>query len=144
MHNYRSNQSALMTTFGTDLRHQYGIFGSKSQTSFTRNAIRAGSDEGRLFSQATICDAIRTVEDIMEFTERYCINGKMICIDFKKAFNAVSRNFLFKTLQAFGFGYSFIRWIHTFYKNISSCVLNNGFYYIALSHKDWELPNARI
>ena len=21
----------------------------------------------------------------MEFTERYCINGKMICIDFKKA-----------------------------------------------------------
>ena len=75
----------------------------------------------------TICDAIRTVEDIMEFTERYCINGKMICIDFKKAFDTVSRNFLFKTLQAFGFGYSFIQWIHTFYKNISSCVLNNGF-----------------
>lgn len=75
----------------------------------------------------TICDAIRTVEDIMEFTERYCNNGKMICIDFKKAFNTVSRNFLFKTLQAFGFGYSFIRWVHTFYKNISSCVLNNGF-----------------
>ena len=63
----------------------------------------------------------------MEFTERYCNNGKMICIDFKKAFNTVSRNFLFKTLQAFGFGYSFIRWVHTFYKNISSCVLNNGF-----------------
>ena len=38
MHNYRSNQSALMTRFGTDLRHQYGIFGGKSQTSFTRNA----------------------------------------------------------------------------------------------------------
>ena len=50
-----------------------------------------------------------------------------VMIDFKKAFDTVSRNFLFKTLQAFGFGYSFIRWIHTFYKNISSCVLNNGF-----------------
>ena len=60
---------------------------------------------------------IRTVDDIMEFTERYmyCINGKMICIDFKKAFDTVSRDFLFKTLQAFGFGYSFIQWIHTFY-----------------------------
>ena len=34
MHNCRSNQSALMTRFGTDLRHQYGIFGGKSQTSF--------------------------------------------------------------------------------------------------------------
>ena len=38
----------------SDLRHQYGIFGGKSQTSFTRNAIRAGSDEGRLFSQASM------------------------------------------------------------------------------------------
>ena len=54
MHNYRSNQSALMTRFGTDLRHQYGIFGGKSQTSFTRNATRAGSEEGRLFSQAIL------------------------------------------------------------------------------------------
>ena len=53
MHNYRSNQSALMTRFGTDLRHQYGIFGGKSQTSFSRNATRAGSEVGRLFSQAT-------------------------------------------------------------------------------------------
>ena len=32
--------------------HQYGIFGGKSQTSFTRNATRAGSEEGRLFSHA--------------------------------------------------------------------------------------------
>ena len=40
---------------------------------------------------------------------------------------AVSRDFLFRTLSAFGFGPSFIQWIHTFYSNISSCVLNNGF-----------------
>ena len=32
----------------------------------------------------------------MEFTERYNINGKMVCIDFKKAFDTVSRNFVFK------------------------------------------------
>jgi len=63
----------------------------------------------------------------MEFSERYHIEGKMICIDFKKAFDTVSRNFLFRTFSAFAFGPSFIRWIHTFYSNISSCVLNNGF-----------------
>ena len=68
-----------------------------------------------------------TVDDMMEFTERYNINAKMICIDFKKAFDTLSRDFLFKTLYAFGFGNSFIQWVHTFYKNISSCVLNNGF-----------------
>ena len=75
----------------------------------------------------TIFDALRTVDDVMEFTERYNINAKMICIDFKKAFDTVSRDFLFKSLDAFGFGNSFTQWVHTFYNNISSCVLNNGF-----------------
>ena len=37
------------------------------------------------------------------------------------------REFLFCTLSAFCFGPSFTQWIYTFYKNISSCVLNNGF-----------------
>ena len=54
MHNYPSNQSALLTRCGTDSHHQYGIFGGTSQTSFSRNATRAGSEEGRLFSQANI------------------------------------------------------------------------------------------
>ena len=39
------------------VRHQYGIFGGKSQTSFLRNATLAGSEEGRLFSQATTLGA---------------------------------------------------------------------------------------
>ena len=35
---------------------------------------------------------------------------------------------MFRTLSAFHFGPSFIQlWIHTFYNNLSSCVLNNGF-----------------
>ena len=51
----------------------------------------------------------------------------LISIDFRKAFDSVSRDFLFNTLAAFHFGPSFTRWIHTFYNNISSCVLNNGY-----------------
>ena len=31
----------------------------------------------------------------MEFSERYNIEGKMICIDFKKAFDTVSRDFFY-------------------------------------------------
>ena len=42
------------------VRHQYGIFGGKSQTSFLRNATRAGSKEGRLFSQARDSEAPST------------------------------------------------------------------------------------
>ena len=48
VHNYQSNQSALMTRCRTDSRHQYGIFCGESQTSFSQNATRAGSEE-RLF-----------------------------------------------------------------------------------------------
>ena len=58
MHNYRSNQSSLMTRCEADLRHQYGIFGGKSQTSFLRNATRARREEGRLLSQARCVIAI--------------------------------------------------------------------------------------
>jgi len=74
-----------------------------------------------------IFDAVRTIKDVMEFSERYNLEGRMICIDFKKAFDTVSRDFLFCTLTSFGFGQSFLQWIHTFYNNISSCVINNGF-----------------
>ena len=67
------------------------------------------------------------IEDVMEFSERYNLEGRMICSDFKKAFDTVSRDFLFRTLTSFGFGLSFLEWIYTFYNNISSCVINNGF-----------------
>ena len=61
----------------------------------------------------------------MEFSVRYNLEERMICIDFKKAFDTVSRDLLFRTLTSFGFGPSFLKWIHTFYI-ISSCVINNG------------------
>ena len=38
-----------------------------------------------------------------------------------------SKNFDLFNGNSFSFGPSFIQWIHTFYKNVSSCVLNNGF-----------------
>ena len=63
MHYYRSNQSALMTRCGTDLRHQYGMFCGESQTSFTRSATRVGS-EGRLLSQANTSTAIDVVWEV--------------------------------------------------------------------------------
>jgi len=63
----------------------------------------------------------------MELSERYNLDRRMICIDFKKAFDTVSRDFLFCTLSSFGFGPSFLQWIHTFYNKISICDVNNGF-----------------
>ena len=52
----------------------------------------------------------------------------MSAIDFEKAFDPLSLEFIFKSLELFGFGVSFISWIKTFYKNITSSVADNGFF----------------
>ena len=49
----------------------------------------------------TICDAVRSIGDILDYTKRYQIEGRLISIDFKKAFDSVSRDFLFRTLSPF-------------------------------------------
>ena len=59
--------------------------------------------------------------------EKRSTEGLMVAIDFKQAFDSVSRNFMLETLSAFNFGPTFIRWITTFYQNISNSVINNGF-----------------
>ena len=50
----------------------------------------------------------------------------MIFVDFKKAFDTVEWHYLFDCLKAFNFGPDLINWVKTFYRNIESCVINNG------------------
>ena len=73
-----------------------------------------------------IGETIRSIFDIMEFTVTENIPGLMIFIDFQKAFDSVEWDFILNCLEAFNFGPDFIHWVKTFYKNIQSCVINNG------------------
>ena len=50
----------------------------------------------------------------------------MIFIDFEKAFDSVEWEFLRYCLESFNFGPDFIHWVKTFYRNIQSCVINDG------------------
>ena len=75
----------------------------------------------------TIFDAIRTTDDIMEYTKIQQLSGLMVVFDFEKAFDSLRWSFLLRALQSFNFGESFIRWVTVLYCNISSCVLNHGF-----------------
>ena len=74
-----------------------------------------------------ITDNIRSVIDIMEYLKDRQLPGIMINIDFEKAFDSVNWLFLETMLQNLNFGPSFIKWIKTFYTNISSCITNNGY-----------------
>ena len=73
-----------------------------------------------------IGEAARSILDIMDYTKTYYIPGLLLFIDFKKAnFDSLEWNFMFKCLKVFVFGPSLIRWVETFYSNIS-CIINNG------------------
>jgi len=82
---------------------------------------QTGYVEGRL-----IGDALRTVLDTLEFTDRENIPGILLCIDFQKAFDSIEWAYIMKVLDLFNFGPSFKKWIKILYSNISSCVINNG------------------
>ena len=75
----------------------------------------------------TIFDAVRSINDVMEYTKLQNIPGLMTTFHFKNAFDSISWQFLFETLKLFNFGNSFIRWVEVLYSDISSCVMNNGF-----------------
>ena len=80
-----------------------------------------------------IGETARSILDIIRHTERSELPGMMIFIDFEKAVDSIEWCFLCKCLEAFNFGPEFIKWVKTFYKNVSSCVINNG-----LLHLSWE------
>ena len=75
----------------------------------------------------TIFDAVRTIDDVIEYARYKDIPGILVAIDFEKAFDSLNLNFLLRVLHAFNFGPSFIQWIRVLYNNASSCVMNNGF-----------------
>ena len=84
-------------------------------------------DQYAYVKNRTIFDAVRSIDDIMEYTRINQLPGLMVAIDFEKAFDSLSWNFLSNALRSFNFGDSFINWISVFYTNTSSCVTNNGF-----------------
>ena len=76
----------------------------------------------------SIQDGVRTIKDILQFAKLTARSGILLAIDLEKAFDSLNRCFLFlKVLEKVNFGPYFLQWIKTFYSNISSCVLNNGF-----------------
>ena len=72
-------------------------------------------------------DGVRTIEDVLEFAKSTDCSGILLASDFEKAFDSLNHSFLLKVLEKFNFGTYFLQWIKTFYSNVSSCVLNNGF-----------------
>ena len=85
------------------------------------NKDQTGFIEGR-----SIVENLRVIYDVMKFTEEQKIPGLIMLIDFEKAFDSLSWNFLHKCLKYLNFGESIRQWIKVFYKDISSAVIQSG------------------
>jgi hypothetical protein len=69
---------------------------------------------------------IRQIQDIIDYTEILDLDGVVLFLDFRKAFDTIEWEFMVKVLKKFGFKHDFLTWIKILYKNICSSVINNG------------------
>ena len=76
---------------------------------------------------------IRNIIDIYDHCEINDIEGALMSIDFKKAFDSLEHNFMFEVLKIFNFGSDYISWIKMLYKAPLFKVKNNG--WISCSHR---------
>ena len=74
-----------------------------------------------------IGENLRTIYDILHWTNEKRIPGLLLLIDFEKAFDMISRKFILQCLKLMGFGPSMIQWISTFFNNSSARILQNGY-----------------
>ena len=74
----------------------------------------------------TIFDSIKIIQDLMDLTKKFKLEGILLFIDFEKAFDSIEWSFLHKALEQMNFGNQFRKWIKTLYNNIFSCIINNG------------------
>ena len=82
-------------------------------------------DQTAYIKDRYIGESIRLVQDIIEYVDRED-ETILLSTDIEKAFDSVNHNFIFATLEKFGFGPEFIQWVKTLLKNGQSCVMNNG------------------
>jgi exonuclease III len=84
-------------------------------------------DQVAYLKERFIGQNIRTIIDIMEFTKITNTNGIAAFLDFEKAFDTVNWKVIEKTLQSYGLGENFRKWVKVVYKNTEACVTNNGY-----------------
>jgi len=70
---------------------------------------------------------ITLISDVLDLTKEQKIRGILVALDFRKVFDSLEWPFIMRVLDVFNFGSSLKQWISTFYTNMESAVLNNGY-----------------
>ena len=73
-----------------------------------------------------IGECIRTTMDIMDWARTKDRSGLLLLIDFKKAFDSISFQYMEKVLKFFGFGDKIVNWVKILLKNFKGCINHAG------------------
>ena len=84
------------------------------------------SDQTGFMKNRFIGENVLLIENVIRYAKEKNITGLLLFLDFEKAFDTIEWPFIFRTLEFFGFGKTFVSWIKCFYSDIESCVINNG------------------
>lgn len=84
-------------------------------------------DQKGFISGRCISENIRLIYDVLFETKNQELPGLILSVDFEKAFDTVSWEFIENVLNYFNFGPSIISWIKLFQSGSESCIIQNGF-----------------
>lgn len=69
---------------------------------------------------------IRKILDIIEYTNQANLPGVILSLDFYKCFDTLDHTSIQRALSFYGFGDEFIEYVSLLYKDMITCVQNNG------------------
>ena len=73
-----------------------------------------------------IGENIQIILKIIDLLNKKKLPGLIMFADFEKAFDSLKHQFIFDCFQKFNFGNDICKWVHLFYNDISSIIINNG------------------
>lgn len=73
-----------------------------------------------------IATVLRTIDDVINYLNVTGKAGYLLAIDYAKAFDSISRDFLLQTFDVFGFGRDFKKWVKVLTGGSSSCINYGG------------------
>ena len=73
-----------------------------------------------------VSTTLRTIDDVIEYCRINNKPGILLALDFKKAFDSVSKKYMLSSFKKFGFGKEFLQWVSVLFSETRSCIIYNG------------------
>ena len=70
---------------------------------------------------------LRTIADVIHYCNSDELEGIIMALDFKNAFNTVELKFVYDVLRECNFGDNFISWVQLLHSETELCIINNGY-----------------